>query len=75
MNRETLITKLSKYGQVEVFSEDFVLTFLMTGNNLDNSKIFLKINKELAEYAETKGYPHAEVIKNTDKLILIVLKP
>lgn len=75
MNREALITKLSKYGQVEVFSEKLVLTFLMTGENLDNAKTFLQINKELDQYAETKGYPHVEVIRNTDKLILIVLKP
>ncbi len=71
---EKLKRKLSKFGTLQICKAGYVLTILMTGNNLDHWTIVKEIEDIILDYAGTK-YPVIETLKNEDAFFMIVLKP
>lgn len=67
---DELKKKLFDYGDIEVIKDGVVFILLMTGNEM--GKKVLQILGLVTMYIKDK--PIAEVIKNEDNYVLIVLK-
>ncbi len=71
---DSLKTKLSKIGTVQICKDGYVFALLMTGQNLDNSKVVNKIQMEVLGYFGDK-YPLIECMRNDKDYFCLILSP